>query len=260
MPNERISMSKLKQLIALQGSNLGIRAVARALSLSVGAVSNYLRAVRAAGISPADAEALTESELEVRVFGPAMASKPRRLVAPDCAWSHRELKRHRHVTLQLLREEYVQAHGTAAYRRSAFCQSYRAWGEAPEALDAPAALCRREALCRLCLADGTDLRGAWGGVLPGAAVRGCGRKPPAPSRCRTGSAATCGHWNIAERHRRCWCRITPSSGSPMPTGMSRNCSARMTNSPPITGRSLSRRAPTAPRTKVALLTVLLVCR
>ncbi len=31
MPNERISMSKLKQLIALQASNLSVRAIARAL-------------------------------------------------------------------------------------------------------------------------------------------------------------------------------------------------------------------------------------
>ena len=47
MPNERISMSKLKQLIGLQSSNLSVRAMGRALGLSVGAVSNYLRAVRA---------------------------------------------------------------------------------------------------------------------------------------------------------------------------------------------------------------------
>ncbi len=39
MPNERISMSKLKQLIALQSSNLSVRALSRALGLSVGAVS-----------------------------------------------------------------------------------------------------------------------------------------------------------------------------------------------------------------------------
>lgn len=50
MPNERVSMSKLKQLIALQASNLSVRAIARALDLSIGAVSKYLRAVRAAGI------------------------------------------------------------------------------------------------------------------------------------------------------------------------------------------------------------------
>jgi len=50
MPNERISMSKLKQLIGLQASNLSVRTLARTLGLSVGAVSKYLRAVRGCGI------------------------------------------------------------------------------------------------------------------------------------------------------------------------------------------------------------------
>jgi transposase len=127
MPNERISMSKLKQLIGLQASNLSVRALARALGLSIGAVSKYLRAVRAAGVGSSEAESLTEAELERRVFGPAQAMKPGALVAPDCAWIHNELKRHRHVTLQLLWEEYAERYGTAAYRRSAFCQIYRRW-------------------------------------------------------------------------------------------------------------------------------------
>ena len=120
MPNERVSMSKLKQLIALQASNLSVRAIARALGLSVGAISKYLRAVRAAGISPADAETLPESELEQRVFGPGPSGKSPKLVPPDFSWVHTELKRHRHATLQLLWEEYVERHGEAAYRRSAF--------------------------------------------------------------------------------------------------------------------------------------------
>lgn len=102
MPNERVSMSKLKQLIALQASNLSVRAMARALGLSIGAVSKYLRAVRTAGIGPEEAEALPESELEQRVFGPAPPGKPPKLVPPDYAWVHTELKRHRHVTLQLV--------------------------------------------------------------------------------------------------------------------------------------------------------------
>ncbi|HVZ36652.1 MAG TPA: IS21 family transposase [Polyangiaceae bacterium] len=127
MPNERISMSKLKQLIELQTSNLSVRELARALGLLIGAVSKYLRAVRAAGIQAAEAEKLSETELELRVFGPAAPVKPATLVAPDCAWIHSELKRHRHVTLQLLWEEYAQAHGAAAYRRSAFCAIYRRW-------------------------------------------------------------------------------------------------------------------------------------
>jgi hypothetical protein len=98
------------------------------VQVSVGAVSKYLRAVRtAAGIGPTEAETLPESELEQRVFGPAPPAKPPRLVPPDYAWLHTELKRHRHVTLQLLWEEYVERHGDAAYRRSAFCEGYRRW-------------------------------------------------------------------------------------------------------------------------------------
>jgi transposase len=127
MPNERISMSKLKQLIGLQSSNLSVRALARALGLSVGAVSKYLRAVRACGIEAAEAETLSEVELEQRVFGPPLAGRRAAFVAPDCAWIHGELKRHRHVTLQLLWEEYAGLHGAAAYRRSAFCIIYRRW-------------------------------------------------------------------------------------------------------------------------------------
>jgi len=127
MPNERVSMSKLKQLIALQASNLSVRAMARALGLSVGAVSKYLRAVRAAGIDPTEAERLPESELEQRVFGPALPGKPSKLVPPDFTWVHTELKRHRHVTLKLLWEEYLERYGGAAYRLSAFCAGYRRW-------------------------------------------------------------------------------------------------------------------------------------
>lgn len=120
-------MSKLKQLIGLQSSNLSVRALARALDLSIGAVSKYLRAVRAAGISAADAESLSEVELELRVFGPTTPAKGNALVVPDCAWVHNELKRHRHVTLQLLWEEYAERYGQAAYQRSAFCAIYRRW-------------------------------------------------------------------------------------------------------------------------------------
>jgi biotin operon repressor len=69
MPNERISMSKLKQLIGLQASNLSVRALGRALGLSVGAVSKYVNALRTCGIDAAEAEKLSEVELERRVFG-----------------------------------------------------------------------------------------------------------------------------------------------------------------------------------------------
>src|ERR1700728_2804208 len=126
MPNEKISMSKLKQLIGLQSSNLSVRALSRALGLSVGAVSKYLRALRACRIEAEEAEKLSEVELERRVFGVAAGITATR-VAPDRARIHGELNRHRHVPLQLLWEEYSAEHGAAAYQRSAFCQIYRDW-------------------------------------------------------------------------------------------------------------------------------------
>ena len=171
MPNERISMSKLKQLIGLQSSNLSVRALARALGLSVGAVSKYLRAVRACGIEAAEAETLPEVELERRVFGPTLAGKPGAFVAPDCAWIHGELKRHRHVTLQLLWEEYAGRYGVAALPAQRVLPDLSALGEAPEALDAPATLRRREAVCRLRWTHGADLRARRRGGVPGAPVR-----------------------------------------------------------------------------------------
>jgi hypothetical protein len=129
MPNERVSMSKLKQLIGLQSSNLSVRALGRALGLSVGAVSKYLQALRACGIDAAEAATLSEVELGRRVFGITAPARATSWVAPDCAWIHGELKRHRHVTLQLLWEEYSAEHGAAAYQRSAFCQIYREWAK-----------------------------------------------------------------------------------------------------------------------------------
>ena len=127
MPNARISMSKLKQIIQLQSSNLSIRELSRALSMSVGAVSKYLAMVRAAGLTWDAAQDLDETALERRIFGEPAPAAPGRFAPVDCAWVHGELKRHRHVTLQLLWEEYRARHGEQAYRYSAFCEHYRAW-------------------------------------------------------------------------------------------------------------------------------------
>ena len=120
-------MSKLRQLIRLQTSNLSVRELSRALALSVGAVSKYLTAVRAAGLTPEAIESLADAELEARVFGPSVPAAPSRFAAIDFGWVHTELERHRHVTLRLLWEEYRERAGEVAYGYSAFCDHYRAW-------------------------------------------------------------------------------------------------------------------------------------
>ena len=76
MPNSRISMTNLKRLIELQSSNLTVREMAAALSMSSGAVSKYLTAIRAAGLTAQAAASLSEAELERRVFGEKTPAAP----------------------------------------------------------------------------------------------------------------------------------------------------------------------------------------
>jgi hypothetical protein len=99
----------LKQLIGLQSSNLSVRELRRALGLSVGAVSKYLRALRACGIGATEAAGLPEVELEREVFGITMPAKATTWEEYTAAHGLRrtargsmgELKRHRHVRPQL---------------------------------------------------------------------------------------------------------------------------------------------------------------
>jgi len=129
MSNPRISISQLKQLIQLRSNGLSTRSIGSALSLSQGAVSKYGRAVLAACGTWEAALGLEETELERRVFAQRRLRPAPTTTDPDCAWIHTEMKRHKHVTLQLLWEEYHGIHGEAALRYSAFCERYRQWAK-----------------------------------------------------------------------------------------------------------------------------------
>src|SRR5487761_2270945 len=127
MSNPRISVSQLKQLIQLRANQMTTRAIGRALSLSQGAVSKYGRAALASCQTWEAALGLEETELERLVFAERRLRPAPTTTTPDCAWIHTEMKRHKHVTLQLLWEEYHANHGAAALRYSAFCERYRQW-------------------------------------------------------------------------------------------------------------------------------------
>lgn len=126
MPSERVSMYRIREVLRLSAAGLTVRQVAAGTRLSVGAVWKYLKAARAAGIEGPVPPEWDDAELERRVYGqaPERASK---FVMPPCAAIHQELKRDRHVTLQLLWEEYCAEQGSAAYGYSEFCTHYRRW-------------------------------------------------------------------------------------------------------------------------------------
>ena len=119
MPRPRLLMRQIRQVLRLKHEmGLSQRAIARACSVGVGTVCEYLRRATAAGLSwPLPAE-MDEAALERMLFPPpAPGGTPRPL--PELAWIHQEL-RSPGVTLQLLWHEYLEVH-PSGYRYTAFC-------------------------------------------------------------------------------------------------------------------------------------------
>lgn len=122
-------MSKIRQTLQLLATGqLSARQIGAALSISKTTVGEIAMFARTVGVDATTAAGLSDEQLRQRLYPPA---RPRLsgLVAPDFAMVHGELKRPG-VTLQLLWEEYREAHGDLAFRYSAFCQKYRAWAKA----------------------------------------------------------------------------------------------------------------------------------
>jgi hypothetical protein len=101
-------MRRIREVLRLKLlCGLSHREIARALGVSVGAVSHYGQLAEQAGLAWPEVEAIDEAQLEARLM--PRAPPVGRRVLPDFTAIHQELKR-KGVTLQLLWEEYVAAH------------------------------------------------------------------------------------------------------------------------------------------------------
>jgi transposase len=121
-------MRKFRELMRLKyQAKLTHRQIARSLGIGAGTVSRYVRDLQAAGLSWPLPAALSDADIERRLF-PEPAVRPRATkVMPDFAAVHHELKR-KGVTKALLWEEYLEQVGPErAYRYSQFCERYRRW-------------------------------------------------------------------------------------------------------------------------------------
>lgn len=129
MPTNRITMRRIRETLRLHlQADLSYNEIGRALKISKSVAGKYVSLARAAGIDWAVAQALTDEELEARLYRPALSRSSHQL-APDFALVHLELKRPG-VTLQLLWEEYARSlvgAGAQAYKYTSFCVKYRAW-------------------------------------------------------------------------------------------------------------------------------------
>jgi hypothetical protein len=89
-------------------------------------VRTTIKRFHAAGLDWPLLDDMTDVALEARLFPDAGTKRGhRRLVEPDWASIHRELKR-KHVTLSILWDEYI-ACNPEGYRYSRFCELYRVW-------------------------------------------------------------------------------------------------------------------------------------
>ena len=95
-------MRRTKEILRLRfESGLGLRQIARSLSISVGTVHDYLQRAEAAGIKWPLPESLDDNRLEAALFRQPIASVLPRKAPPDFAAIHQQLQKP-HVTLQLL--------------------------------------------------------------------------------------------------------------------------------------------------------------
>src|SRR3954471_1463259 len=117
-------MRKIKEVLRLRYElKLDQRQIARSCSISVSTVHEYLKRAEGAKVSWPLPDGWDDTRLESALY-PCPEAKPQpKKSAPDFAAVHEQLRTHRHVTLQLLWEEYRDAEAkqaSVAHRTTTF--------------------------------------------------------------------------------------------------------------------------------------------
>ena len=121
-------MRKIKEVLRLR-FDLGLtqEQIARSCNIAQPTVHRYLERAAAAGLSwPLTAD-IDNRRIEELLFPTTPGWEPRTIrPIPDLGAIHQQLQANKHVTLQLLWEEYRE-NNPAAYSYSRFCELYEAW-------------------------------------------------------------------------------------------------------------------------------------
>jgi transposase len=120
-------MRRIQEVLRLRYElKLDQRQIARSCSLSVSTVHEYLKRAEAAGLVWPLPEDWDHARVEAALFRYAESRVAPKKSPPDFAAIHDQLRRHRHLTLQLLWQEYLDAYPDG-YRYSRFCELYHRW-------------------------------------------------------------------------------------------------------------------------------------
>ncbi len=127
MPTKRISMRQLREILRLHlHSQLSIRAISRALRVSVGTVSKITSKANNLTLDWPAVCALDELKLAQLFYPQANNQLSTKMVMPDWATVRRELTG-KNVTKHLLWEEYTQQYPNSSYSYSQYCHHFSAW-------------------------------------------------------------------------------------------------------------------------------------
>ena len=129
MARKNIPMRHVKDILRLKHHNhLSVREVARSCGLPISTVGIYLQRAEVAGLAWPLPEGLADSELQAKLLGGPVAETgaPNKEV-PQWPKIHEQLRR-KGVTLQLLWQEYRQAHPDG-FQYSRFCELYNEWAD-----------------------------------------------------------------------------------------------------------------------------------
>ncbi|OGV61545.1 MAG: hypothetical protein A3K18_06990 [Lentisphaerae bacterium RIFOXYA12_64_32] len=120
-------MHKIKAVLRLAGLGLSQRQIALSCQIGQATVSDYLSLADQAGLRWPDVADWDEDRLLAALSPPQRAAPAwRKAAEPDFAAMRRELQTYKHLTLQLLWQEYRQ-HYPEGYGYSRYCSLYRAW-------------------------------------------------------------------------------------------------------------------------------------
>ncbi len=129
MANRRLPVRKIKEVLRLKyDSNLSEREISRSYQVSRSTVADYLMKAKAAGISWPEALALTDTQIEERLFPvkriPSSVKRPE----PGYEYIYNQLRTYHkfNLTLVQLWLEYKEKHADG-YQYSQFCDLYRRW-------------------------------------------------------------------------------------------------------------------------------------
>lgn len=127
MPQERLPVRKIKEVLRLHSLGLSQRQIAASCAVGQATVSDYLKAAAASGLKWSEIAEWSDDRV-MQAITPVREKADHRSQSPepDYAALQHELQTNKHVTLQLLWEEYRE-NNPEGYRYSRFCDLYRRW-------------------------------------------------------------------------------------------------------------------------------------